>query len=151
MAISVPRCVSLRTTHWQAQSDYLFALAACDKTFYPYIHILLQISAGLPVYVRTNILIKQWKFSKLINVLGWQTKACKDCRRRTFTITFRLTLSKSSAILRWKNGRLQLHVLTDGWSSLNTSEQRRCSYQCVSDFDSDLSFSYCSWTFFSKK
>jgi len=54
--------------------------------------------------LRQNEYFKQWKFSKPINVLGWQTKACKDCRRRTFTITFRLTLSKSSAILRWKIG-----------------------------------------------
>ena len=93
-------------------TDCLLALAACDKTFYfyPYIRALLQISASLPVSTATpERTFSATKILKTysIQVLGWQMKTCKECRRRTFKKTFRLTLSKSSAILVLKNRRLK--------------------------------------------
>jgi len=68
--------------------------------------------------LRQNEHFQQWKFSRPIYVLSWQTKTCQGCRWRTvytFTKTFPLTLTESS-ILRWKMGHCSYTV----WSEITS-------------------------------
>ena len=97
-------------------------------------------SASFHCYASTNIFSNKNSHDLFT---FWRTKTCKDCRWHIFTKTFRSTLMKSSAILRWKKGDCSY---TDWWlkfaehkwtASLQFTNASLCV--TISDFNSELS------------